>query len=61
LDNRVHVYYDRSIINPTYNTDGLINWLRRARTGWIFKLLRKQNFWRSSVAFCNPDYFSISP
>jgi len=27
----------------------------------IIKLLRKPNCGRSSVAFCNPDYYSVSP
>ena len=29
LDDRVFAYHDNFKTNPTYNTDGLINWLRQ--------------------------------
>jgi hypothetical protein len=29
LDDRVHVHFDSFKINPTYNSVGLINWLRQ--------------------------------
>jgi len=44
-------HLDSFKINTTYNTDGIGNWLRRARIVKEFWLLCKLNYSRSSVAF----------
>jgi len=57
LDDKILTHLDNFKINPTYNTDGIGNWLRRARRTKV--LLGCLPASRGQVS--SPDYLVINP